>query len=73
MARKRSFLQNYMTNLRQIVPLFAARFSGDFADAEAPGDDSCKHYELARMQSTRSVTVSFMGYCSCLTELRAIY
>ena len=21
----------------------AARFSGDFADAEAPGDDSCKH------------------------------
>jgi len=42
MARKRSFLQKKMTNLRQIVPLFAARFSGDFADAEAPGDDSCK-------------------------------
>jgi len=40
MARKRSFLQNYMTNLRQIVPVFAARFSVDFADAEAPGDDS---------------------------------
>ena len=31
-----------MTNLRQIVPLFAARFSGDFADAEAPVDDTCK-------------------------------
>ena len=27
----------------KIVPLFAARFSGDFADAEAPGDDSCKN------------------------------
>jgi len=27
----------------KIVSLFAARFSGDFADAEAPGDDSCKH------------------------------
>ena len=65
--------ENYMTNFRQIVPLFAARFSGDFADAEAPGDDSCKHYELARMQSTRPVTVSCMGYCSCLTEPRAIY
>jgi len=73
MARKRSFLQNYMTNLQQIVSLFAARFSGDFADADAPGDDSCKHYEFARMQSTRSVTVSCKGYCSCLTELRAIY
>jgi len=47
MARKRSFLQNYMTNLRQIVPLFAARFSGDSGDAEATGDDSCKHYDLA--------------------------
>jgi len=22
---------------------FAARFPGDFADAEAPGDNSCKH------------------------------
>jgi len=32
-----------MTNLRQIVTLFTARFSGDFADAEAPGDVSCKH------------------------------
>jgi len=31
------------TNLQQIVPLFAASFSGDFADAEAPSDDSCKH------------------------------
>jgi len=42
MARKQSFLQNYMTNLRQIIPLFSPRISGDFADAEAPGDDSCK-------------------------------
>ena len=24
-------------------PLFAARFSDEFAVAEAPGDDSCKH------------------------------
>ena len=36
-----------MTNLPHIVPLFAARFSGDSADAEAPGDDGCKHEELA--------------------------
>jgi len=44
MARKRSFLQNYMTNVfRQIVPIFAARFSGVFADVEAPGDESGKH------------------------------
>jgi len=47
MARKQSFLQNYMTNLRQIVPLFAARFPGDFADADAPGDNRYKHLELA--------------------------
>jgi len=40
MARKRSFLQNYMTNFLQIVPHFAARFSGVFADVEAPGDGS---------------------------------
>ena len=72
MARKRSFLENYMTNLRQIVPLFAAMCSGEFADAEAPCDDSCKHKELDRMHSTRSVTVSCMGYFSCLNELRAI-
>jgi len=43
MARKRSFLHNSMTNLRQIVPIFAARFTGIFADVEAPGDESGKH------------------------------
>jgi len=32
-----------MTNFRQIVPIFAARFSGAFADAEAPCDESGKH------------------------------
>jgi len=37
-----------MTNLRQIVPLFAARFPGDFADSDAPGDDRFKHKELAQ-------------------------
>jgi len=40
MARKPSFLQDYMTNYRQIVLLFAARFSGVFAEVEAPGDES---------------------------------
>jgi len=43
MARKRSFLKNYTTNVRQIVPLFAARFAGALADVEAPGDGSWKH------------------------------
>ena len=37
-----------MTNFRQIVPIFAARFSGDLAEAEAPGDYSCKHQEIAQ-------------------------
>jgi len=46
MSRKLSFLQNYMTNLRQIVSLFADSFSGDFADEEAPGDDSCNTKNL---------------------------
>jgi len=48
MARKRSLLQHYMTNFRQIVPIFTARFSGVFADVEAPGDESEKHKELAQ-------------------------
>jgi len=43
MARKRSFLQNYTTNFRQIFPNFAARFSGVFAYVEAPGDERGKH------------------------------
>jgi len=29
-----------MTNIRQIVTSFAARFSGVFAEVEAPGDES---------------------------------
>jgi len=37
-----------MTNFRQIVPIFAARFSGVFADVEAPGDERGKHLEFAR-------------------------
>ena len=43
MARKRSFLQKYMTNFRQIVPLVAARFSGVFAEVESPGDENGNH------------------------------
>jgi len=43
MSRKQSFLQNNMTNFLQIVPIYAARFSGVFADVEAPGDESGKH------------------------------
>jgi len=34
--------ENYMTNIRQIVPLFAARFSGVFVDVQAPGDETGK-------------------------------
>jgi len=34
---------NYMTNFRQIVPPFAARFSGVFADVEAPGVERRNH------------------------------
>jgi len=37
-----------MTNARQIVPIFAAGPSGVFADEEAPGDESGKHYELSK-------------------------
>jgi len=47
MARKPSFLHNYMTNFRQIVPLFTARSSGVFAEVEAPGDESVNHKVLA--------------------------
>jgi len=43
MARKRSYLENYTTNARQIVLLFAPKFAGVFADVEAPGDESWKH------------------------------
>jgi len=43
MARKWSFLENYTRNVRQIVPLFAARFAGVIADVVAPGDESSKH------------------------------
>jgi len=32
-----------MTNFRQIVPVYGTRFSGVFADVEAPGDESGKH------------------------------
>jgi len=32
-----------MTNFRQIVPIFAARFAGVLGDAEAPGDESGTH------------------------------
>jgi len=34
---------NCMTNVRQIVPLFADRFSVVFADVEASDDESGKH------------------------------
>jgi len=43
MARKRSFLYNCMKNVRQIDKNFDARFSGVFADVEAPGDEIGKH------------------------------
>jgi len=43
MARMRSFLQNYMTKVLQIVPIFAARFSGFVAGVEASCDESDKH------------------------------
>jgi len=32
-----------MTNFRQIILLFAARFSGLFVELEAPGDESWNH------------------------------
>jgi len=37
-----------MTNVRQIIPIFAARLSGVFADEDAPDDESGKHYELSQ-------------------------
>jgi len=43
MARMLSFLQHYMTRFRQIVPIPAARFSGVFAEVQAPGDEFEKH------------------------------
>jgi len=52
MVRKRSFLHKYMTNFLQIVPIFAARFSGVFADVEAPGDEE---WEKLRTCTERSV------------------
>jgi len=36
-------MQNYVTNLRQKIPNFTARFSVIFADVEAPGNGSGKH------------------------------
>jgi len=41
-------MQNYMTNFGQIVPPFAAGFPGVFADVEAPGDSSGKHWEFVQ-------------------------
>jgi len=43
MARKRSFLENYVTNVPQIVLSYAARLSGVLADVESPGDESGNH------------------------------
>jgi len=59
--RKRSFLQNYMTNFRQILP-FAARFSGVFAEVEAPVDESGNHWELSQdpMYEIRNGLLLFM-------------
>jgi len=37
-----------MTKFRQIVPVFSARFCGVFAEVEAPGYESEKHFELAQ-------------------------
>jgi len=36
-------MQNYVTNFRQRIPNFTARFSVIFKDVEAPGNDSGKH------------------------------
>ena len=43
---------HFWTNVRQIVPLFAARFSGVFADVQAPGDEE---WEKLRTCTERSV------------------
>ena len=51
---------------------FAARFSGVFADVEVPDDEVGNNKKLSRMQCTRSVAVSGLGYCSCLTGFTAI-
>jgi len=42
MAWNLSFMKNYMTNFRQIVLTFTARFFGVFADVEATGDNNGK-------------------------------
>ena len=60
------------TNVRQIVPLFASRFSEVFAYAKAPFDEWVNTKKLPRVQCTRSITVFGLGYCSCLTGLRDI-
>jgi len=62
-----------MTIFRQIVPIFAARFSGVFADVEAPGDESENTKKLPRIQCSGSITVSGLRYCSCLTGLSDTY
>ena len=52
---------------------FVASFSDVFADIEAPGGKVGTTNNLPLMQGIRSVTVSFLGYCSCLTGLRKLY
>ena len=43
MARKRSLLQTLHDKLSTKIQIFAASFSGVFAEVEAPGDESEKH------------------------------
>jgi len=51
MVSKRSFLQNYMTTFPQIVPPFAARFSGVLAEVEAPCDQSGNQDEVYQIRN----------------------
>jgi len=51
MARKRSFMQNYMTNFPQTVPHFAARFSGVLAEVEAPGGKSGNQDDVYKIRN----------------------
>ena len=62
MASKSLFLQNYMTTFPQIVPPFAARFSGVLPEVEAPGDKSGNQDEVYQIRNGLFSDLLYMPY-----------
>jgi hypothetical protein len=63
----------YRTTFSLAVPQYTARFSGVFTYVETPGDEVGNTKNMPMKQLATYVTVSCLGYISCLTGLRSVY